>query len=94
MSDLNQIHTALARLFNEEGHRIVFWNDPDKEFQSTLPFVMLDQVGALEVKIRVERDEPTEEPEFEDEGRPGKHSAARVGSGESTAPAPRRRPED
>ena len=84
MSDLNQINTALERLFNEEGHRIVFWNDPDREFQSTLPFVMLDgvtalrldQVGALEVKIRLERDEPTtkfllyaptEEPDFEDD---------------------------
>ena len=32
MSDLNQINTALERLFNEEGHRIVFWNDPDREF--------------------------------------------------------------
>jgi hypothetical protein len=30
MSDLNQIHTALERLFNEEGQRIVFWNDPDR----------------------------------------------------------------
>jgi len=29
MSDLNQIHTALERLFNEEGQRIVFRNDPD-----------------------------------------------------------------
>ncbi len=67
MSDLNQIHTALERLFNEEGQHIVFWNDPDKEFQNTLPFLMLDgvttlrldEVGALEVKIRLERDEPT-----------------------------------
>jgi hypothetical protein len=29
MSDLNQIHTALERLSNEEGQRIVFRNDPD-----------------------------------------------------------------
>ena len=66
MSDLNQIHTALERLFNEEGQRIVFWNDPDREFQNTLPFLMLDgvtmlrldEVGALEAKIRLERDEP------------------------------------
>jgi hypothetical protein len=27
MSDLNQIHTALNRLFNEETQRIVSWND-------------------------------------------------------------------
>ena len=44
MSDLNQINTALERLFNEEGHRIVFWNDPEREFLNTLPFVLLDGV--------------------------------------------------
>jgi hypothetical protein len=65
MSDLNQIHTALDRLFNEQGHRIVFWHDPDREFLNTLPFVSLegvtnlriDKVGALDAKIRVERQE-------------------------------------
>jgi hypothetical protein len=31
MSDLNQIPTALERLFNEEGQRIVFWSDLDQE---------------------------------------------------------------
>src|SRR5215472_3746841 len=84
MSDLNQINTALERLFNEEGHRIVFWNDADKEFQNTLPFLMLegvttlrlDEVGALDAKIRLERGEPngkfllyapTEEPDYEDD---------------------------
>ena len=84
MSDLNQIHTALDRIFNEEGERLVFWNDPDREFQNTLPFVMLDgvttlrldEVGALEAKIRLELEEPTgkfllyspaEEPDFEDD---------------------------
>ena len=67
MSDLNQITTALERLFNGEGHRIVFWNDPDREFQITLSSLelagvttlRLDEVGALEAKIRLERDEPT-----------------------------------
>ena len=66
MSDLNQIHTALERLFNEEGQRIVFWNDPELEFQNTLPFVVLegvttlrlDEVGALGAKIRMEREDP------------------------------------
>lgn len=84
MSDLNQIHTALERLFNEEGQRIVFWNDPDREFQNTLPFLSLDgvttlrldEVGALEAKYRLEREEPTgkfllyaptEEPDYEDD---------------------------
>src|SRR5437016_4617640 len=59
MSDLNQINAALERLFHEGGQRIVFWNDPDKEFQNTLPFLLLDgvtmlcldQVGCLEAKI-------------------------------------------
>ncbi len=84
MSDLNQINTALERLFNEEGHRLVFWNDPDREFQNTLPFldlkgvnvVRLDEVGSMQAKIRIEREEPTakfllyaptEEPDYEDD---------------------------
>jgi uncharacterized protein (TIGR02687 family) len=84
MSDLNQINTALERLFNEEGQRIVFWNDPDREFENTLPFLALNgvnvlrlnEVGSLEAKIRIERDEPTgkfllyapnEEPDYEDD---------------------------
>jgi uncharacterized protein (TIGR02687 family) len=84
MSDLNQIHTALNRLFNEEGQRIVFWNDPDQEFSTTVPHLeldgvttlRLDEVGALEAKIRLEREEPnskfllyapTEEPDYEDD---------------------------
>jgi hypothetical protein len=31
MSDLDQINMAQYCLFNEEGQRIVFWNDPDKD---------------------------------------------------------------
>ena len=66
MSDLNKIDSALERLFIEQGNRIVFWNDPDREFQNDLRLlklenvqvVRLDQVGALEAKIRIERDEP------------------------------------
>jgi uncharacterized protein (TIGR02687 family) len=84
MSDLNQITQALDRLFNEEGQRIVFWHDPDREFQITLSMLelpgvttlRLNEVSALEAKIRMERDEPTgkflvyapaEEPEYEDD---------------------------
>ena len=80
MSDLNQIHSALFRLFNEQGHRIVFWNDPEREFYMTVPMLelegvttlRLDDVGGLETKIRLERDDPhgkfllyaaTEEPD-------------------------------
>src|SRR5438552_11457766 len=84
MSDLNQITTALERLFNEEGQRIVFWNDPEREFQMIVSMLgiegvttlRLDEVGALEAKVRLERDEPTgkfllyspsEEPDYEDD---------------------------
>jgi uncharacterized protein (TIGR02687 family) len=84
MSDLNQINTALERLFVEEGHRIVFWNDPEREFQNMLPFLVLDgvttlrldEVGALEAKVRIEKDEPTgkfllyspaEEPDYDND---------------------------
>lgn len=84
MSDLNQINTALQRLFNEEGQRIVFWNDPDREFPMILSMLemkgvttlRLDEIGALEAKVRIERDEPTskfllyaptEEPDYEND---------------------------
>jgi len=80
--DINRVNEALNRIFNEEGHRIVFWNDPDLEFQGFLPLIQLDNVhilrlhdiGALEAKIRVERDDPGgryllyalhEEPDYE-----------------------------
>ena len=82
--DHSKIDSALTRLFDEQGHRIIFWNDPDREFLNDLwllklenvQVVRLDQVGALEAKIRIERDEPstrfllyspTEEPDFEDD---------------------------
>ena len=84
MSDLNQIHAALNHLFHEEGQRIVFWNDPDQEFFMTVPLLelddvttlRLDEVGAIEAKIRLEREEPnskfllyapTEEPDYEND---------------------------
>src|SRR5271157_3397877 len=80
--DSNRINDILERIFNEESARIVFWNDPDREFLAVLPFlfldgvstIRLDQVGTLEAKIRIERDEPstrfllyspTEEPDLE-----------------------------
>jgi hypothetical protein len=84
VSDLQQVRTALNRLFQEEDQRIVSWNDPDQEFLTTLPLLdldgvttlRLDEVGALEAKIRLERDEPnnkfllyapTEEPDYEND---------------------------
>lgn len=80
--DMHQINDALDRIFHEEGARIVFWNDPEREFQNVVPFLMLDGVktirldeeGTLEIKIRLEREDPTgkyllyspaEEPDYE-----------------------------
>ena len=78
-----QIEKSLARLFDKEGWRIVFWNDPAKEFFLVVPLLYLpkgvsllrlDQVGAFEAKIRVEREDPigryliyasTEEPDYD-----------------------------
>ncbi|MGH8060178.1 MAG: BREX-1 system phosphatase PglZ type A, partial [Candidatus Entotheonellia bacterium] len=87
--DTKQLNDALTRLFIDEGERIVFWHDPAHEFidfMNRLPFltfdhttvqiIRLDEVGALETKMRLERDDPegrfllyapTEEPEYEDD---------------------------
>src|SRR5664279_369315 len=79
--DTAKIESALHKLFHEEGQRIVFWNDPDHEFEIVLPLVKvegvhvlrLDQIGAFEAKIKLEREDPTgkyllysptEEPEY------------------------------
>ncbi len=67
MTDFKQINAALERIFNEEGQRIVFWNDPDREFVELLDAVdvsgvstlRLDQVGSLEAKLTLERLEPS-----------------------------------
>ena len=69
--DTKQLNDALAKLFVDAGERIVFWHDPAHEFidfMNRLPFltfdhttvqiIRLDEVGALEAKIRLERDEP------------------------------------
>lgn len=82
--DLKKVNDALDRIFNEEKQRIVFWNDPDREFINHLHYILLegvhflrlDEVGALEAKIRLERDDPEgryllyapeEEPEYEED---------------------------
>jgi uncharacterized protein (TIGR02687 family) len=69
--DTKQLDDALARLFVDEGARIVFWHDPEQEFldfMNRLPLltfgdiivhiIRLDQVSLLATKIRLERDEP------------------------------------
>lgn len=69
--DTRLLEDALARLFIDEGQRLVFWHDPDGEFvdfMNRLPFLTfgdttvhilrLDQVGGLEAKLRLEHDDP------------------------------------
>lgn len=63
--DKSQVSTALSRLFHEQGRRIVFWNDPNREFEDTVSTLSLadvqvirvEQLGALAVKLRVERED-------------------------------------
>ena len=45
--DVAQITDALDRVFNDEQVRIVFWNDPDREFIETLPDIALAGVEVL-----------------------------------------------
>jgi uncharacterized protein (TIGR02687 family) len=64
--DSRQIETALRQVFEIEGARIVFWNDPEREFVATqqelaLPGIQsidLATFGALELKVRLEREDP------------------------------------
>jgi uncharacterized protein (TIGR02687 family) len=80
--DTSQIESALRKKFEE--HRVVFWNDPDREFFDLIAapplffldgvkVLRLDQTGAFEAKLRIERDDPvgkylvyapSEEPEY------------------------------
>lgn len=81
--DTNQIESALRKKFDQ--HRIVFWNDPEREFFDLVSapplfflqgvsILRLDQLSALEAKLRIERQDPTkkyllycpcEEPDYE-----------------------------
>jgi uncharacterized protein (TIGR02687 family) len=65
--DTKQVTEALAKLFEEQ--RIVFWNDPEKDFFDLITgkmfspvdgvsVIRLDQTPALQAKIRIEREEP------------------------------------
>ena len=84
LMDVAQITDALDRVFNNEQVRVVFWNDPDGEFIESLPDIALegvevlklDEVGALEAKVRIEQDDPAgryllyspaEEPDYEND---------------------------
>jgi uncharacterized protein (TIGR02687 family) len=82
--EVKQIKEALDNVFHKENARIVFWNDPEQEFLSSLPEILseditlikLNEIGALEVKIRIERNEaekkfllysPEEEPDYHED---------------------------
>ena len=82
--DVAQITDALHQVFNDDHVRIVFWNDPNGEFVESLPDIALegvevlnlDEVGALEAKVRIEQDDPAgryllyspaEEPDYEND---------------------------
>lgn len=64
--DIQRIATALRDRFHTEGHRIVFWHDPDRELEEVLAELDLDGVSllrldehpALAVKARVEQEDP------------------------------------
>ena len=64
--DTTQIVRGLDRLFTIERHRVVFWNDPDREFTEVVgaltfdhvTVIRLDEVAALAVKIQVEHMDP------------------------------------
>lgn len=64
--EAQRIESALQERFVTEGHRIVFWYDPDREFEEILPtlqlgdlsLLRLDQQGGLEIKVRLEQEDP------------------------------------
>ncbi|MBF0239764.1 MAG: BREX-1 system phosphatase PglZ type A [SAR324 cluster bacterium] len=82
--NIPQIQDGLKRLFFQEQQRIVFWYDAEGEFEETvaalqlepIQVLLLDKLGALEVKIRLEQQDvsgkyllyaPTPEPAPEED---------------------------
>ncbi len=65
--DSQHIGNALSQQFDKEGRRIVFWHDPDREFEEALAsldlgsvtLLRLDEHPALAVKVRLEFEDPT-----------------------------------
>lgn len=57
-----QLLESLRRIFEQEGQRIVFWYDADREFEDGLTelnlngvrVIRLDQIGAMELKVLLE----------------------------------------
>ena len=65
--NIERIEQGLKQAFSGNMHRIVFWHDPAREFEETLPdlslgdvsLLRLDEHGALAVKVRLEQEDPT-----------------------------------
>ena len=68
-----RITDALRERFDQYGHRLVFWHDPERAFEENLPELMralaqtldglsllrLDDAPALELKVCLELDAPS-----------------------------------
>ena len=71
--DTQRITDALRERFDQDGHRLVFWHDPERAFEESLPelvqhlaqtldglsLLRLDDAPALELKVRLELDDPS-----------------------------------
>ena len=63
--DTSQVTKGLQKLYQEERARIVFWQDPDREFEDSLSdlsiddiqLLRLDETPALEAKVRLEQED-------------------------------------
>ncbi len=64
--NIKQITDSLSKIYQEENKRIVFWYDTEGEFEEVLPsldlegvsVVRLDEIASLELKIRLEIEDP------------------------------------
>ena len=65
--ETSQLTISLRRCFKNEGRRLVFWYDPDREFERALATLdldgvttlRLDEIGSLELKIKLELEDPS-----------------------------------
>lgn len=65
---ISQLTTSLNRCFRSEGHRLVFWYDPEREFEEALStlglaevrILRLDEIGSLALKVKLELEDPDE----------------------------------
>lgn len=63
--DVARISESLRRMYEEDGYRIVFWHDPEGEFEGVLgelgldgvTVLRLDEEGGFGVKLRLERED-------------------------------------